>query len=114
MRLRTVGAVAVVAGFLPPLLMLVAGSLREPGLPPPSGPQIVPDPLSTAGSPRAVDLGGLVRAGLNSAVVAAIAVPVSVLVASLAGFAMTQLPRRVTTAVAVASLAALAAPATAL
>jgi multiple sugar transport system permease protein len=114
MRFRTVGAVAVVAVFLPPLLMLVAGSLREPGLPPPPGPELVPDPLSVEGYRQAIDLGGLVRAGLNSAAVAAIAVPVSVLVASLAGFAMTQLPRRVTTAVVVASLAALAAPATAL
>jgi multiple sugar transport system permease protein len=41
-------------------------------------------------------------------------VPVSVLVASLAGFAMTQLPRRVTAAVVAASLVALMAPATAL
>src|SRR5688500_9704189 len=114
MRLRTVGAVAVVAVFLPPLLMLVAGSLREPGLPPPPGPQLVPEPLSVAGYTRAVDLGGLLRAGLNSAIVAAIAVPASVLVAALAGFAMTQLPRRITNAVVVASLVALATPATAL
>src|SRR5688500_1543999 len=107
MRLRTIGAVAVIAVFLPPLLMLVAGSLREPGLPPPPGPQLVPDPLSTEGYTRAVDLGGLLRAGLNSTIVAVIAVPASVLVASLAGFAMTQLPRWLTNAVVVASLAAL-------
>jgi multiple sugar transport system permease protein len=111
---RSLGAVAVVAVFLPPLLMLVAGSLREPGLPPPPGPQLIPDPLSTQGYARAVDLGGLARAAVNSSLVAAVAVPVSVLVASLAGFAMTQLPRRVTAAVVAASLVALMAPATAL
>jgi multiple sugar transport system permease protein len=114
MRWRSVGAVAIVAVFLPPLLMLVAGSLRRPGLPPPPGPQLLPDPLSGQGYVQAADLGGLVRAGVNSVVVAAIAVPVSVLVAALAGFAMTQLPRRLTAAVVVASLVALMAPATAL
>jgi multiple sugar transport system permease protein len=46
--------------------------------------------------------------------VAAIAVPLSVLVASLAGYALTQLPRRLAAAVMVASLAALMVPATAL
>ncbi|GAA4683954.1 carbohydrate ABC transporter permease [Phytohabitans rumicis] len=114
MRWRSVGAVAVVAVFLPPLLMLVAGSLRRPGLPPPPGPQLLPDPMSAEGYTQAVDLGGLVRAGVNSVVVAAVAVPVSVLVAALAGFALTQLPRRLTAVVVVASLGALMAPATAL
>lgn len=115
MRLfRTVGAVAVLAAFLPPLLMLVAGSLRQPGLPPPQGPQFLPDPVSLEGYTTAARLGGLARATLNSTVVAAVAVPLSVVVAALAGFALTQLPRRLAAAVAAASLVALMAPATAL
>jgi multiple sugar transport system permease protein len=113
-RWRTVGALAVIAVFVPPLLLLVAGSLRQPGLPPPLTPELIPRPLSTEGYTEAIALGALGRATLNSLIVAAIAVPLSVLVASLAGFALTQLPRRAAAAVMVASLIALMVPATAL
>lgn len=63
---------------------------------------------------QAVELGGLIRASVNSLVVAVVAVPLSVLVASLAGFAMSRLPPRVTAAVVAASLVALMVPLTAL
>jgi len=111
---RSTGAVLVVLAFAPPLLLLVAGSLRQPGLPPPPTPELVPDPVSTVGYERAVELGGLFRAGVNSVLVAAVAVPTSVLVASLAGFALARLPRRLTGAAVAASLLALMVPATAL
>lgn len=111
---RTLGAAFVLLVFVPPLLLLVAGSLTEPGLPPPPTPQLLPDPLSTAGYQRAVDLGGLLRASLNSVVVAVLAVPLSVLVASLAGFALARLPARLTGVIVAASLFALMVPATAL
>ncbi len=111
---RTFGAAFVVLAFAPPLLLLVSGSLRQPGLPPPPRPELVPDPISTEGYAAALDLGGLLRASVNSLAVVVVAVPVSVLVAALAGFALTLVPRRVAGAVAVASLAALMVPATAL
>lgn len=111
---RTIGAIVVVLVFVPPLLLLVSGSLQEPGLAPSPTPALVPSEPSGQGYEQAVELGGLVRATLNSVVVVAIAVPVSVLVASLAGFAMAQLPRRVTATVLVASVVALMVPATAL
>jgi multiple sugar transport system permease protein len=111
---RSLGAMGVVLVFVPPLLLLVAGSLHEPGAPPPPTPQLAPEPVSTAGYPQALELGGLVRATVNSLLVAAVAVPLSVLVASLAGFALTLLPRRTAGAVALASLVALMLPATAL
>lgn len=111
---RSIGAVAVVAVFVPPLLLLVAGSLRKPGLPPPPGVELAPDPVSTEGYRQAWELGGLLRATLNSLLVSAVAVPVSVLVASLAGYALTRVSRRVATVVIVASLAAVMVPATAL
>lgn len=113
-RWRTLGAVLVVVVFAPLLLLLLAGSLRQPGLPPPQAPQFVPDPLSAEGYARAVRLGGLGRATLNSLLVAAVAVPVSVVVASLAGFALARLPGRVTGVVVALSLVALMVPATAL
>ena len=111
---RTLGAVFVVLVFLPPLLLLVSGSLTEPGLPPPPTPRLVPDPLSVAGYEQAFPLGGLARATLNSVVVAVVAVPLSVLVAAWAGFALARSSRRVTAVIVAASLLALMAPATAL
>ena len=111
---RTVGAVFVVLVFVPPLLLLVAGSLYEPGRPPPPTPEFVPDPVSTQGYAGAVELGGLVRATVNSLLVAVVAVPASVLIASFAGFALARLRGRVVGVVVVASLVALMVPATAL
>ncbi len=111
---RTLGAVFVLVAFVPPLLLLVSGSLRRPGLPPPPTPELIPDPISTEGYRRALELGGLVRATVNSLLVAAVAVPVSVLVASLAGFALAHLARRTTAIVIGLSLLALMVPATVL
>ncbi|MEV6489228.1 carbohydrate ABC transporter permease [Actinoplanes sp. NPDC051633] len=111
---RTVGAVFVVLVFVPPLLLLVSGSFTAPGQPPSPTPQLIPDPLSTTGYEQAVALGGLARATLNSLLVAAVAVPLSVLVASWAGFALARSARRVTGVVVALSLVALMAPATAL
>ena len=98
---RTLGAVFVPLVFVPPLLLLVSGSLRR------AGPAAAADARAHArtrsrprATERAVELGGLLRATLNSLLVAAVAVPLSVLVASLAGFALTQLSRRVTAVVA--------------
>jgi multiple sugar transport system permease protein len=111
---RTLGAVFVLLAFVPPLLLLVSGSLHRPGLPPPPTPELIPDPISTESYRRALELGGLVRATVNSLLVAAVAVPVSVLVASLAGFALAHLARRTTAIVIGLSLLALMVPATVL
>ncbi|MEU4782075.1 carbohydrate ABC transporter permease [Micromonospora sp. NPDC023633] len=111
---RTLGAAFVLLVFVPPLLLLVSGSLTEPGLPPPPTPQLVPEPVSTTGYQQAVELGGLLRASLNSVLVAVVAVPLSVLVASLAGFALARISPRATAVVVAASLVALMVPATAL
>ncbi|MFI5486183.1 carbohydrate ABC transporter permease [Micromonospora echinaurantiaca] len=111
---RTLGAAFVILVFVPPLLLLVSGSLTEPGLPPSPTPQLVPEPVSTTGYQQAVELGGLLRASLNSVLVAVVAVPLSVLVAALAGFALARVAPRVTGTVVAASLVALMVPATAL
>ena len=111
---RTLGAAFVVLVFVPPLLLLISGSFTEPGLPPSPTPQLVPDPVSTAGYQQALELGGLLRASLNSILVAAVAVPLSVLVAALAGFALARLGPRTTVTVVAGSLVALMVPATAL
>jgi multiple sugar transport system permease protein len=113
-RWRTLGALVVIALFSAPLVIMLPGSLRKPGLPPPRTPELLPDPVVFSNYERAVDLVGLGRATVNSLLVAAIAVPLSVLVASWAGFALAHLPRRLARALIAASFAALMAPLTAL
>jgi multiple sugar transport system permease protein len=111
---RTLGALAVLVLFSAPLLIMLPGSLREPGQPPPRTPELLPDPIVFSNYERAVDLAGLGRATVNSLLVVAFAVPLSVLVASWAGFALVQLPRRLVRVVIGASVVALMVPLTAL
>jgi multiple sugar transport system permease protein len=111
---RALGAAVVAFVFAGPLLLLLSGSVHRPGQPPPPRPALVPDQLSLEGYQRAVELAAMGRAAANSLLVAAVAVPVSVLVASLAGFALARLRGRITTVVVVASLFALMVPATSL
>lgn len=111
---RTFGALAAGALFALPLLLMVSGSLRPAGTAAPPTPDLLPSPASTDSYGAAVQLGDLGQATLVSLLVAAIAVPLSVLVASWAGFALTQVGRRTTTVVVAASVVALMVPVTAL
>ena len=107
-------AVALAALFVLPLWFLVAGSLREPGTVPPRTPELLPRPLSTQAYADAFDLVDLGRYLLNSLAVAALTVPLAVLVASWAGFALLLLAGRARVVLLAVSFAALMVPATAL
>jgi len=111
---RQVAAAVVSLAFLLPLAFMVAGSLRRPGLPPQRSPELVPRDPSPEAYRQAFDLVDLARYTLNSLLVAALVVPLSVLVASWAGFAMSRLPERHARALLAGSLAALMVPLTAL
>ena len=111
---RTVGAVLVAAVFLLPLVFMVTGSLRRSGEPPPRTPELLPDPLVFGNYGRAFELVDLGRYTLNSLLVAALVVPLSVLVASWAGFALAHLRGRVVRVAVGASFVALMIPVTAL
>jgi multiple sugar transport system permease protein len=111
---RILGAAAVILVLAVPLVFLIAGSLRQPGLPPPLTPELVPDPVVVGNYERAVELVGLGRAALNSFLVAAVTAPLSVLVASWAGFALVLIRPRARTVLLAASLLALMVPLTAL
>ncbi len=114
MHRRQVIATLISALFLAPLAFLVLGALRAPGEPPPTGLEVlIPEPV-TAAFARAFDLVPLGRQLLNSALVALIAVPLSVLVASWAGFAATRLGPTGRRLIVGASLAALLVPPTAM
>lgn len=106
-------AIAVALVFLFPLAVMVTASLRQPGLPPPRTLDLVPGQATLEGYRTAFALAPLGRAMLNSLIVASIAVPLSVLTASLAGFAIAQLPGRLRTRLTAVVLLLLMVPVTA-
>ncbi|HEX2497065.1 MAG TPA: hypothetical protein VHK46_09545, partial [Gaiellaceae bacterium] len=111
---RQPAAIVVAVAFLLPLWFMVSGSLREPGLPPPRAPELIPSPISTASYHEAFDLVDLTLYTVNSLIVAALTVPLAVLVASLAGFAMLLVAGRARVVLVGFSFAALMIPVTAL
>jgi multiple sugar transport system permease protein len=106
--------VLVATAFLLPLVFMVTGSLRKAGLPPPRTPELVPSEPTLESYRRAFELVDLARYTFNSALVVAIAVPLTLLFASWAGFAMARLPRRAGAWLVAASLVSLMVPITAL
>jgi multiple sugar transport system permease protein len=111
---RHLPAVLISVSFLLPLVFMVTGSLRKAGLPPPRTPELVPSEIALDNYERAFELVDLARYTLNSIIVVALAVPLTVLFASWAGFAMARLPRRAAGALVALSLVALMVPVTAL
>jgi multiple sugar transport system permease protein len=87
-------ALAVVVVFLVPGAWVLAASLRRPGLPPPATIEWLPDPVAWSNYARVFEILPLARYLANSLLVAGLAVPLTILVASWAGFAMAQLPAR--------------------
>ena len=111
---RQPAAIAVSLLFLLPLWFLVASSFREPGTVPPRTPELFPHPLSTDSYPEAFRLVDLGRHLVNSIIVAAITVPLAVVIASWAGFALLMLAGRARVVLLGVSFAALMVPLTAL
>lgn len=111
-RALALGAVAVLFS-LPPLL-LVLGSLRQPGLPPPDGFDLVPVPPRFANYRSVFQVVPLGRMLVNSVVVAALAVPLTVAIASLAGFAIAAARPRLRRVLIGVSVLALLVPVSAL
>jgi len=79
--------------FVLPLIWMMAASLRQPGLPPPRTIEWLPNSLMWSNYVRVFQMLPLGRYILNSLFVAGVAVPITLIVASLAGFAMAQLSR---------------------
>jgi multiple sugar transport system permease protein len=73
---------------------MVSGSLRPLGLTPPRTIHLLPWPISAEAYAEAFRIVPMARYITNSVIVAAFAVPLSVVVASWAGFAVARLPRR--------------------
>jgi multiple sugar transport system permease protein len=80
--------------FAAPLLLMISGSLRPAGLPPPLGVELLPPDPTLDGYRRLPDLLPVWTYLRNSSLVVAMAVPLTILVASWAGYGIRLLPRR--------------------
>lgn len=87
-RFRPLAALLIGALFVVPLIFMALGSLRPPGLPPPGGFELLPEAPTFGNFEIASRFVPVARQIFNSSIVAAFAVPLSVLVASLTGFAI--------------------------
>lgn len=79
--------------FLLPLLWMVTAALHPLGVPLPRRLTIIPDGLTLENFTKVFDLVPMARYSVNSLIVAAIAVPLTIVTASWAGFAIAQLPK---------------------
>jgi multiple sugar transport system permease protein len=109
-----IAAISASVLFLIPLASMLVGSLRLPGLPPPRGIEWLPNPVAWGNYPQVFTLIDMGRFALNTFVVELMAVPVTLLVASWAGFALAQLPGRWARPVIVAALILMLLPETSL
>lgn len=100
----------VVVVLLGPLALVLTGSLRRVGSPPPAGLEVLPPSPGLSAYQRLGELVPLGRLLGNSLAVVAVAVPVTVLVASWAGFALVQLQPRVRRVLVVVVTALLLVP----
>lgn len=99
--------------FASPLWLMAVGSLRPPGAPPPLGLELIPPAPSVESYGRLTQLLPLWTYLHNSALVTAVAAPLTVLVASWAGFGIRLLAGRARTTAVVGSLGVMMIPVTA-
>jgi multiple sugar transport system permease protein len=100
--------------FLLPLLWMVTAALREPGLPPSRTVEWLPASPRVDNFATLFELLPFGRYLANSLAVVALAVPLTIVTASMGGFAMAMLGRRSRTLLVVLSVALLIVPVTAL
>jgi multiple sugar transport system permease protein len=91
-RRRTPAALLVATLFLLPLVFMVLASLRPQALPPPDGFQIIPPEFAWTNYRLVFNFIPLAAQLRNSLFVVALAVPITVVVASMAGFAIVSSP----------------------
>src|ERR687894_1931585 len=110
---RFLVAVAAAALFLAPIAFMFTTSLRQIGVPLSRQLELFPQSPAWDNYPAAIDLAGMGQSALNSAFVVVLAVPLTIVVSSLAGFAMSQLPLRARLVLTLMSFAVLMIPVTA-
>jgi multiple sugar transport system permease protein len=112
--LRSIAAVLLGLVFLTPLVIMVLGSLRAPLQTPPQGLDLWPTPPRWANYDTVGSFLEWRRSLVNSALIVAVAVPVTVLIGSAAGFVLRAGSRGARIAVGLACAVGLLVPASAL
>jgi len=107
-------ATLVALPFVLPLAWMISSSLRTPGLPPPRGVEWIPQPLAWGNYTAIFRMIPLARYIFNSLLVSSLAVVITLLVASWAGFGMAQLGPRARRRLLAISVGLLMVPITAL
>lgn len=105
---------AVAAVFVIPLVWVLSASLRKPGQPPPRTIEWIPDPIAWSNYSRVFDLVPLGTYIGNSLFVVAMAVPLTIVTSSWAGFAMARMRKPAQRSLVVLSIMLLMVPITAL
>ncbi len=100
--------------FLLPVVWMLAASLHPRGVPLPQALRLLPEQITLANYGRIWQLVPLTRFALNSLLVAATAVPLTLLISSWAGYAMALLPHPSQRRLLLLSLALLMVPSIAL
>lgn len=113
-RGKVFAAVVITVVFLTPLVFMVLGSMRAPGLPPPDGFELVPEGASWSNYRSVFAFVPLARYLVNSLLIVAVAVPITVVIASWAGFAIAAATPRMRRLLIGASVVALMVPTSAL
>jgi len=111
---RRLAIAALIVTFLLPILFMFLGSLRPAGGAPPDGFDLVPDEVAFENFRIVTGIVDLWSQMLNSALVVMLAVPLTVVIASWAGFAIATGTRRTRVVLIAISVGALMIPATAL
>ena len=99
--------------FVLPLIWMLSASLRQPGLPPPRTIEWIPNPLTWTNYKTIFEMIPLGTYILNSMIVAGLAIPLTLLTASLAGFGIAELGQPVRGLAVTLTVGLLMMPATA-
>lgn len=110
---RLLAGLVVSMAMVMPLVWMLTTSLRDPGSVPPRRLEWIPDPVMWSNYREVFRLVPFAMMARNSLIVAGIAVPISILCASWAGFAMAQVGPRLQRWLALATLVAAMVPTTA-
>jgi len=113
-RTRHALSIALSLVFVLPLVWLITASLRQPGLPPPRSIEWLPNPIVFGNYARIFEMLPLDRYALNSLIVVALAVPITIVTASWAAFAMAQQSNRVRRRLVILSIGLMMIPMSAL
>ena len=113
-NVRRLAIAGLIVLFLLPIGFMFSGALRPPGGAPPDGFDVVADDITFGNFGLVTSIIDLWDQMLNSVIVVLLAVPITVLVASWAGFAIVTGPKKTGAVLVVVSVVALMVPATAL